>query len=114
MHEASIARSILDIVEQEMGKRPGVKLKAVNVAIGKLSAVSVEQLTWWFTVMVAETDMAGAVLNVREVPIGYKCAECGNEFTSDEVAIQCPRCGAEHPQMVSGRELEVESLEVDE
>ena len=114
MHEMSIARSILDIVEQEMSGHAGARLQAVNVAVGKLAAVSAEQLTWWFTVMVAETDMAGAVLNVKTVPIGYRCGACGNEFTAEEIALACPKCGAEHPELISGRELTVESLEVGE
>jgi len=114
MHEMSIARSILDIVEQEMSGHAGSHLQAVNVAVGKLSAVSTEQLTWWFTIMVAETDMAGAVLNVKAVPLGYRCVACGNEFTAEEIALACPKCGAEHPELISGRELTVESLEVGE
>jgi len=112
MHEMSIARSIIDIVEQELAAHGGGRLQTVNITVGKLAAVAPEQLAWWFTIMVAETDMAGATLNVNTVPLGYRCASCGHEFVSEEMALTCPECGAEHPELVSGRELAVESLEV--
>jgi hydrogenase nickel incorporation protein HypA/HybF len=109
----SIARGILDIVEDEMRQHAGSRLKAVNISVGKLAAVSEEQLSWWFSVIVSEAGMTGAVLNVKTVPIGYRCRTCGHEFTVEEIAIKCPECGAGHPEMVSGRELAVESLEVE-
>jgi len=112
MHEMSIARSIVDIVEQEMATQGDARLQAVNITVGKLAAVAPEQLAWWFTIMIAETGLAGATLNVRTVPLGYRCAACRHEFTSEEIALTCPECGAEHPELVSGRELTVESLEV--
>ncbi len=112
MHEMSIAQSIVDIVEEELARHGVKQLKAVNIAVGRLAAVVPEQLTWCFSIIVGQTNLAGASLNVRVVPLGYRCFACGNEFTSEEMTLICPKCGEENPRLTSGKELTVETIEV--
>jgi hydrogenase nickel incorporation protein HypA/HybF len=110
----SIARGIVDIVEKEMAEHAAQKLRAVNIVVGKMAAVASHQLEWWFNIMVSESSaMAGATLNVRVGPLGYRCRECGVEFTAEELALTCPECGAGHPRLTAGTELTIESIEVD-
>ena len=112
MHEMSIAQSIVDIVEKELVNHEVEQLKAVNIAVGKLAAVVPEQLTFCFSMITLETSLAGAILNIREVPPGYACSTCGGEFTSGEMLIVCPECGGTNIDLTSGRELTIESIEV--
>jgi hydrogenase nickel incorporation protein HypA/HybF len=112
MHEMSIAQSIVDIVEKELTSHSVEKLKAVNIAAGKWAAVVPEQLTFCFSMITVDANMAGATLNIREVPLGYTCSACGEELTSGGMAIVCPKCGDTHIDLNSGRELTVESIEV--
>jgi len=113
MHEMSIAQSIVDIVENELvSHKVEQQLKAVNIAVGKLAAVVPEQLAFCFSMITLETSLTGAILNIREVPLGYSCSTCGGEFTSGEMSIVCPECGDTNIDLTSGRELTVESIEV--
>lgn len=112
MHEMSIAQSIVDIVERELASNGVEQLKAVNIAVGKLAAVVPEQLAFCFSMITVETSLARATLNIREVPLGYTCSVCGEEFTSGGMAIVCPKCGDTHINLISGRELTIESIEV--
>ena len=112
MHEMSIAQSIIDIVEKELASHGVEQLKAVNIAVGKLAAVVPEQLAFCFSMITLETSLAGATLNIREVPPGYTCVTCGEEFTFGEMSILCPRCGDTNIDLTSGRELTIESIEV--
>ena len=112
MHEMSIAQSIVDIVEKELASHGVEQLKTVNIAVGKLAAVVPEQLAFCFSMITLETSLAGATLNIREVPPGYMCSTCGVEFTSGGMAIVCPKCGDTHIDLTSGRELTIESIEV--
>jgi len=112
MHEISIAQGIVDIVEQELARHGVKELKAVNIAVGKLAGVVPEQLAFCFDLITADTSMNGVSLNIREVPMGYVCGSCGEEFTSEEVAFACPRCGRQNPGMITGMELNIESIEV--
>lgn len=108
----SIAQSIVDIVEKELANHGVEKLQAVNIAVGKWAAVVPEQLAFCFGMITMDTSMAGATLNIREIPLGYKCSACGEEFTSGEMSIVCPRCGDTSIALTTGRELTIESIEV--
>ncbi len=39
MHEMSLVQNIIDIVEQEMDRHGVEKLKAIHLAVGRMSAV---------------------------------------------------------------------------
>ena len=112
MHEMSIARSILDIVQEEVARNEVEHLAVINIAVGKLSAVVPQQLTFCFSMITLDTNLAGATLNIREVPLGYVCGSCREEFTSEEMSLVCPACGEKNPQLITGRELNIESIEV--
>jgi hydrogenase nickel incorporation protein HypA/HybF len=112
MHEMSIARSIADIVEGEVARNGIEKLVAVNIAVGRLAAVVPDQLAFCFSMMTSGTGLAGAALNIREVPLGYSCLSCGETFTSEAMSFACPGCGEERVTLTSGSELTVESIEV--
>jgi hydrogenase nickel incorporation protein HypA/HybF len=112
MHEMSIAQSIVDIVREEMARYNVEKLEAINLAVGKMSAVVPQHLSFCFGVLVDKTDLEGTRLNIREVPLTYRCQACGHGFETDQVALACPACGEEAPRLEHGRELAVESIEV--
>ena len=112
MHEMSIARSILDIVQEEVARNEVERLVAINITVGKLSAVVPQQLAFCFSMITVDTNLAGATLNIREVPLGYVCGSCREEFASEEMSLICPVCGEKNPHLTTGKELTIESIEV--
>lgn len=112
MHEMSIAQSIVDIVNEEMTRHGVTEIKAINIAVGKMSAVVPEHLNMCFTILTDKTELAGVALNVREVPLKYVCHECSMETESETMIFNCPDCGVDEPEMIQGRELTVENIEV--
>jgi hydrogenase nickel incorporation protein HypA/HybF len=114
MHEMSIAQSILDIAREEMVRHNVAKLEAVNIAVGALSAVVPGSLTFCWQVLTDGTDMASVKLQIREVPLGYRCFDCGEEFTSEKMVFECLKCGADTPMLTTGRDMTIESIEAAE
>ncbi len=112
MHEMSLVQNIIDIVEQEMTRHQVEKLKAIHLSVGRMSAVVPEQLTLCFEILTSRTKLAGTALNINMVPLTYHCPHCDQEFTSEGIASQCPSCGEENPEMIFGRELKIDSIEV--
>ena len=112
MHEMSIAQSILDIVQEEMARHQVDRLSAINIAVGKLSAIVPSSLSFCWQVLTDQSDMAGVALNIREVPLTYMCADCGHNFSSPEMTFTCPQCGADTPMLTAGRDMTIESIEV--
>ncbi|MBW1710001.1 MAG: hydrogenase maturation nickel metallochaperone HypA [Deltaproteobacteria bacterium] len=112
MHEFSIAQSIVDIVKEEMTRHKVEKLNAVNIVVGMMSGVVPQHLTACFQMIIDDSSLAGAELKIREVPLGFHCAACGNEFTAEELVFSCPQCDEANPTLEKGRELTIENIEI--
>ena len=112
MHEMSIAQSILSIVAEEMQRHNVQKLEAINVAVGLLSAIVPDSLTFCFKILTDKTEFEGTRLNVRVIPLGYRCMDCGHDFTAEEMTFTCPACGADGPMLTTGRDMTIENIEV--
>ena len=117
MHELSIAQSLLGLIEDEMTKHGKQTLVSVKVKHGRLAAIVPEALSMAFEVLTAETRLAGARLDMEEVPVRLRCHACGKEFQPEQHAAPfapCPCCGEELGHTVlSGRELFIEYLELE-
>jgi len=50
---------------------------------------------------------------VERVPLVGRCAACGKEQHVERYSFLCPSCRNGALEIISGRELKVESLEVD-
>ena len=112
MHEMAIAQSIMDIVQEEISRRGIERLETINLVVGMMSAVIPQHLAFCFEIVTKDTPLEGTALRIREVPLTYYCTACTQEFTAEEVTFVCPDCGKGKLELIAGRELAVESLEV--
>jgi hydrogenase nickel incorporation protein HypA/HybF len=113
VHELSIALSIVDIAREE-GERLGGEVLAVHLRLGRLSGVVSEALLGSWEIACAGTPLAGARLEIEEVPVVVYCARCRatRELAAGQWFI-CPACGESTPDLRQGRELEIVALEID-
>lgn len=112
MHELSIAQSLLEILEQEAKARGAAKVTRVKLRIGALSGVVREALEFAFEVASGGTVAEGASLEIEEVPVRIRCPRCG-VLEQEGPFLVCPRCG-EVGVLLSGRELEIDSMEIED
>ena len=113
MHELGIAASILDSVEAEAVRRPGSHIGKVGIRVGELSGVDADALQFGFECLVKDTGFEPLALEIEAVPRMQRCP-CGHEFRMTDYDPQCPRCGEFMTQCVSGDQLEIAYMEVDE
>lgn len=113
MHEFSIARNILEIIEKEMKLKNFTKLNRVQLKIGDLTAVNDDALIFCFDALVSDGPFKGARLEIEKIPVRGKCTACGWEFQVENFAFICPGCGGNTIETLSGDELEIAYLEVD-
>ena len=117
MHEMSIAASMIDIVREELSKHGATKLHMIRVGHGVLSNLVPESMHFAFEVQTKGTDLDGAILELREIPITVACGECGKEFQpegKDLFDMPCPDCGRRYAHKVlTGKELLVEHIEAE-
>jgi hydrogenase nickel incorporation protein HypA/HybF len=114
MHELSIANAILDAVRQEAEKHPGARVVKVAVRIGELAGVDPEALDFGFTALVKGTELDPLALEIEALPRCNRCRQCGETFAVSDARVACPACGSAESVMVSGDELELAYLEVEE
>lgn len=113
MHEMSIAEGILDIAMDYAQKNHAKKITEVGLLLGEMSGVEVESLEFSFRMLVKGTIADGAELKIKHIPLMGKCSKCGKTFHIDNYDFWCPECENGVLQTISGRELQVEYLEVD-
>lgn len=114
MHELAIAQSLLDIVQQEAVPYEGGKVTRIRLRIGKLSAVVPDALRFAFEVVSRGGVAEGASLEIEEVPLRLLCHQCGEMVTVDDPLLSCPHCEGTDVEMISGRELEIRSMEIED
>jgi hydrogenase nickel incorporation protein HypA/HybF len=114
MHELGIAASILDCVHKEAERHPGVHISKVGVKVGELAGVDRDALQFGFEVLVKDTEFEPLELEVESVPRVQRCSKCEYDFRMTEFDPRCPLCGDFGTQCVSGEELDIAYMEVDE
>jgi len=115
MHEMSLARNILEIVQDTMSREklngPG-KLREVAVQVGELVAVVPESLEFCFNVLTENTELSGAQLKIEILPLTADCQDCRQQFHVADFVFSCPHCQSTKINIIQGQELIIRHLEV--
>jgi hydrogenase nickel incorporation protein HypA/HybF len=112
MHEFAVAQSLLEIIEQEARPYNGARVTGVILRIGHLSTIVPDALRFAFEAITRGGIAEGAVLEIEEVPLTIRCHQCDEVFTIDDPFMLCPQCEGTDVEMLSGRELEIKSMEI--
>ncbi|HPI75336.1 MAG TPA: hydrogenase maturation nickel metallochaperone HypA [bacterium] len=113
MHEFSITQELVKVVDEarvEGGGNP--RVLRVKIVVGGFTAVVPDCVRHYFKMLVEGTRMEGAELDFEVATVTASCAACGNVFDVVSVEFSCPSCGGGETDIVSGRELFVDSIEV--
>jgi len=113
MHEMGIAMQILGIVQQSMPAGEPLKVKAIHLTIGKLTAIVPSSLTFCMDVVMKDTAAEGAEIVFNEVPVLLECDKCGAQSEVSAPPFVCGQCGSDNVEVVGGREMVIDSIEVE-
>ncbi len=118
MHEMALAESLIGVIREELERHEAGGLKRVILSHGALAGVVPEALQLAFGVLTAGTPLAGAELEMREIPILLACGGCGAEFSPEKgltaLLAPCPDCSEQLGHTVlSGKGIVIEHLEVE-
>lgn len=114
MHELGIASSIFDIVKQYVPEKRAGQVRRVRVRVGEMAGVVPDSLLMCFDAVVANTPYRSAALDIEQVPMTGECAACGAAFSMAQPVFRCPVCRGIHVSLLSGRELLVSDVEVED
>ena len=88
------------------------RVERVNLKVGKLSAIVADSLRFCFEVAAKDTALEGAELIIDEIPVVAKCNACGVRWTVESPVFICNQCQSGKIELLSGRELDIESIEI--
>ncbi|MEW6001345.1 MAG: hydrogenase maturation nickel metallochaperone HypA [Nitrospirota bacterium] len=113
MHEVSIAQGLLDIAIEHCEREGYKNIESIKVKIGKAAGVVPEALLFAWDAVKIETIAEKASLTIEEVPVSGFCNNCKGSFSVEETfVICCPSCGDLSIRVDTGRELNIEEMEV--
>ena len=109
MHELSITRSVVAIVSE---RAAGQRVTRVRLEIGSLCAIMPDAIRFCFDICAADTPVAGAALEIDEIPGMGCCNSCGTEVRLNALVGRCPICGTSNLRLIAGQELNIKEMEV--
>lgn len=114
MHELSIASRVVELVAEQVRAAGAERAVTITLRIGALSCVHEDALRFSFDLVREGTPAAGAELRIVMVPVTIWCAACGREVALPGIQrFACPVCGTPSGDIRAGRELDLESIELE-
>ncbi|MBV5323377.1 hydrogenase maturation nickel metallochaperone HypA [bacterium] len=111
MHEMSITQGIVDICLQHAG---GKHVTSVLIEIGVLSGVVPEAIDFCFSACSCDTTAENARLTILQTEGRGRCLECKLEQPLVKLYDPCQQCGSYSLDILSGEEMRVIEIEVDD
>lgn len=119
MHELSVASSIANNVMDFARKHNAKKVLEVKLAVGELTSLAIEQLTFCYEAVCKETLIEGSTLEIEQIDAEVSCSHCSYKgapqkwagaFHAIEVpTLQCPKCG-KGAEAVKGKECTIKNI----
>ena len=116
MHELGIMTSVFDAVTESAREAGADRVLSVRLSVGEMTEAIEDALVFAFEALQDLDEyrlMKGAELSITMVKPKSRCLECGAEYEHDRFHMLCPECGSFATELLTGRELQIESIEVD-
>jgi len=115
MHELSLISSVVESVTESLAPYPGAKVLEVRLRVGALASVVQESLEFCYGIATEGTPLEGSRLVVNVLPVVMHCARCDQDVELDGIqSFRCPKCGEPSYDLRQGRELDIDSIEIDD
>ena len=114
MHELGIMTGVMDAAVASAREAGATRLLKVTLSIGEMTEAIEDALQFAFEAL-RETDpfTADAEIDIHMIRPKSRCLECGAEFEHDRFHMFCPECDSFATELICGRELQIDSIEVD-
>jgi hydrogenase nickel incorporation protein HypA/HybF len=112
VHELAITQSILEIAENEARRSGARRINKIKLRLGSFTGLVKEAVEFSFDAIKSGTLAEDGQLEIEVINLRTRCPGCGDETASEQPVFLCPRC-AIALQIVSGREMQIEYIDVD-
>ena len=122
MHESAIAQSIVQTVLREAEKQDANKVETIDIEIGDLTFLGIEQVEFWVKTSFQGTIAEDAKINFKRIKGRLKCGACGYEgdikIVEDPAyhlhvpSFSCPSCHSTHIDITRGKETYIRQIKI--
>jgi hydrogenase nickel incorporation protein HypA/HybF len=113
LHELSLVASVFEVLEAEARKHAAVRVTRVVLKVGIMSGAVPDLLESAFETFKKGTIAETARLEMVIVPVKLRCPDCGGEAVREDSDFSCAGCGSRRVEIVEGRDLVVETVELE-
>jgi len=114
VHELSLVYGMIDAVTDAARAAGALKVKTVTLRVGALAGVVEDALQFSYDVATEGTMLEGSRLVIRHPPVVIRCETCQQDRELAGIqSFRCPVCDTPSIDIRQGRELEIESLEIE-
>jgi hydrogenase nickel incorporation protein HypA/HybF len=112
MHEASLAGSVLQLLEDAAQREGFARVLQLRLEVGQLAGVDVSALRFALESLAPGTLLQGARVDIEETPGQAVCLGCGQTVPLAQRGDACPRCGGYQLRPTGGMALRVVDMQV--
>jgi len=115
MHELAIVETLIDQVAKEL-QRVGQEgpVARLELSVGRLSGVNCESLRFAFKMIASGTILDNTELWIEEPKAVCQCRACQAKTEIDDLVTQCPRCQSGDIVIEGGRDLTLQSIDLED
>ena len=113
MHELGLTENIVNISLDKAKEAQASKITKINLIVGELSGFVPDCIQFYFDVLSKNTIAEGAVLRIEASPSQLRCRNCSTVFKPENNEWACPACQSRSVEIAGGREMNIESIEVE-
>jgi hydrogenase nickel incorporation protein HypA/HybF len=108
-----ITQGILAAAIEAAEKEHAAKINEIRISVGDLTEIQDFALQFAFETLRQDTIAAEAELVVNHVPPKSHCLQCDVDFEHDKWDLLCPTCHGFGCEIIEGRELRIDSIDID-
>ena len=115
MHELGIVFSIMNTMEDVAKENKLESIQSVTIEVGEVSAVIPEYLTnCWVWARKKKDFLNDCSILVETLPAVTHCGDCGEDYPTVAYGRICPHCGSEKTWLLTGNEINIKEITVNE
>lgn len=108
-----ICKGILDSAIEAAEDQNATAIREIKISVGELSEVVEYALQFAFESLAPGTLAEGGTLTFAHIKAASRCPQCGTEFEHGAFDAVCPECDNPFNENIRGRELRIDSIEID-
>jgi hydrogenase nickel incorporation protein HypA/HybF len=113
MHEFSLAIEVINLAQREAERNIAETIQEIVIEVGNLSGVEADAFESALGLLVKESILENANINIIRTSGKGKCNACNSEFEMNHRMATCPKCQCFPSEISGGEEFRVVSLVVE-